>query len=109
VLLLHGEDGAGVGDRGGDLGPVAHDAGIGKELRALAGREARHRRRVEPGERAAVVLSLFQNRGPGEARLGALEHEKLEEPAIVADGHAPLFVVVGDHQRVVARPATTTR
>ena len=56
---------------------------------------------VPAGERASVALALAQDRRPGEARLRALQVEQLEEHLLVAHGHAPLLVVVGDVERIV--------
>ena len=50
---------------------------------------------VEAGERLPEVVALPQDRQPGEARLEPLEHELLEQAAVVVDREAPLGVVVG--------------
>ena len=52
-----------------------------------------------------VALPAAQDGGPREAGLGALEAEHLEEALLVVERLAPLVVVVGHHERVVAGPA----
>src|SRR5690606_31526591 len=93
-LLLHGEEAAGVRDRGLDLLPVADDAGIGEQPLDRAAVEARDARRVEIGERAPVAVALAENRPPREARLRGFEHEELEVLPVVVHRDAPLLVVV---------------
>jgi len=43
-----------------------------------------------------------EDRSKAQPRLRTVEDEELEEDAIVVDGNAPFFVVVGDEQRVGA-------
>ncbi len=57
-----------------------------------------------PSKAARNALALAQNRDPGEAGLEAVEDELLEQGAVVPFGRAPLVVVIGDVQRVLARP-----
>ena len=64
-----------------------------------------HASRVEAVVGSPVAVPTAQDGGPGQARLGAFQAEHLEEPPFVMDGSAPLLIVVGDHERVVARPA----
>ena len=45
--------------------------------------------------KACRKLSRLKDRQPGEARLEPLEHELLEQAAVVVDREAPLGVVVG--------------
>ena len=51
----------------------------------------------------------FEHRGPGQARLGALEDQELEQDALVVLGYAPFLVVVGDVDRIIATPRTARR
>ena len=55
-------------------------------------------------ERPAVVPALVEHRAPPQTGLGTLEHQELEQPAVVMAGAAPLVVVRGLRQRVGARP-----
>src|ERR1051325_11057728 len=56
--------------------------------------------RLKVLERAAEVLPLAQDRYPGEARLESVKNEFLVKRAIVELRHAPLFVVIGDIERI---------
>ena len=103
------EPGAGVADRGTDLQAVAHDARVFKERVDLPLAVARDALRVEAVERLGVGLALLQDGVPAQSRLRALENQHLEEPAVVANRHAPLLVVVGDVERVVVHPAAARR
>ena len=64
LLGGQGQIGAGVGDGGFDLAPVADDAGIGEQLRDLRVAVARDLGRVEPVERRAEGLALAQDGDP---------------------------------------------
>ena len=48
--------------------------------------------------------ALAQDGDPRQARLKAVEHQLLEQRAVVLFGHAPFLVVIGDIERVHARP-----
>ena len=48
---------------------------------------------VESVKGQAEHLALAQDHLPREAALHHPQHEKLEQPAVVMDGHAPLLVV----------------
>jgi hypothetical protein len=54
----------GVGDGCLDLAPVAHDAGVTEQPLDVGFLEARHRRRVETGERSPEGVPLAQDRQP---------------------------------------------
>ena len=60
--------------------------------------------RVEAVERFAEGRALAQDGDPGEPGLEAVEHELLEHRPIVVFGHAPFLVVIGDVERIDARP-----
>ncbi len=83
-----------IGDGCGDLEPVADDAGIQQQLLDAGWREAGDLHRIEIDKRPPVAFPPVQDRGPGQARLGALENQKLELLAIIVDGHTPFPVVV---------------
>ena len=93
--VVQGERRPRVADRRGDLRPVADDARVGEEPRDVRVAERRDGGDVEPRERLPVALALAQDRRPRQAGLGALEDEQLEQVALVADGDAPLLVVIG--------------
>jgi hypothetical protein len=103
-LALHLEHALRVVHRGVDLEPVAHDAGIHHQGCDLALAVASDQRRVEAVEHLAVAPALLQDREPRQAGLGTLEHQELEQLAIVVQRHAPLGVVVGDVDRIGADP-----
>src|SRR5882762_6921439 len=85
---------------------VAHDAGVLEELRDLLAIVAGHALRVEPVEGFEKAGALVQDDAPGEPGLEAIEHELREQTPVVAQRHAPLLVVIGEHQGIVAaRPA----
>ena len=58
----------------------------------------------KPANALAIALALAQDRRPREPRLRALEREHLEEVAVVVRRHAPLLVVVGEHELGRRRP-----
>ena len=60
--------------------------------------------RIEAVESAAEVLPLAQDRDPGEAGLETIEDQLLEQGPVVRLGHAPVGVVIGDIERIDARP-----
>src|SRR2546430_868502 len=107
ALPLEREECPGVADGGSDLLAVADDSRVLEELRDLAAIVASHALRVEPVERLEEAGALVQNDAPGEPGLDAVEHELREQVRIAPQRHAPLLVVIGEHQRVIAaRPAT---
>jgi hypothetical protein len=93
-----------VRDRRLDLAAVPDDRGIREQALDVAFGECSDAVGIEPLERRAKALALAQDRQPAETGLEALEAEPLVEPALVADGAAPLLVVVGDVERVGRRP-----
>ena len=89
---------------------VAHDRRVGEQPLDVVGREARRpspgrSRRRRRGSPRACAGSCVQLR-PG---LRALEREQLEQRDVVVLRHAPLVVVVGDHERVGPRPGAPRR
>src|SRR5438876_787090 len=87
-----------------ELAAETHDALVEQQRAEAGGAEPRDGPGVEPGEGAAIGLALGEDRRPGESRLRALEHEELEEPAVVVHGDAPLAVVIADHRRRARGP-----
>jgi hypothetical protein len=85
---------------------VADDRGIVEQPRDVPLAEGGDPVGREPLEGGAEALALAQDRQPGEARLKAFQAESLVEPALVADGAAPLLVVVGVVALVRGVPAT---
>jgi hypothetical protein len=71
------------------------DSRVAEQPLDVAGVEPPNRLDVEGAKGLAEVLPLAQDREPAEAGLEALEAEPLVQPALVADGAAPLLVVVG--------------
>jgi len=94
------------GDRRLDLRAVAHDAGVAHQGFDLGGAVANDRLRREAVKGGAKARALAQDREPGKPRLEAVEDELLEDRPIVPFGHAPFLIVIGDIERVEARPRT---
>ena len=90
-----------AGDGGFDLGAGADDAFVLHEAIDIGLREAGYLGGVEVFEGLAEGFALAEDDGPGKAGLEAFEHEELPEGAAVAEGNAPLFVVVLLHERVL--------
>ena len=91
-------------DRSLDLGAVAHDARIGHQrldLRRVVVDDDLGPETVEGG---AERLALAQDRDPGKSRLETIEDEFFEQGAVVPFRHAPLLVMIGDIERIGARP-----
>jgi hypothetical protein len=64
---------------------------------------------IEVPETFSIFLPLIQYEFPGDACLCSLETEKLEESMIIMDRHSPLFIVVGDIERILGIcPVTAT-
>ena len=83
-----------VADGALDLAAMADDAGVRHQpVDARASRSGR-RGRGRSRERGAVAVALVQDRRPRQPSLRALEHQELEEHAVVVHRHAPLGVVV---------------
>ena len=100
------EHDAGQRHRRLDLGPVADDAGVLHQRVLLLVAPAHDLLRVEAVERLAEGRALAQDGDPGEPGLEAVEHQLLEHRPVVVFGHAPFLVVIGDVERIDARPRT---
>src|SRR5690606_5946958 len=83
-----------------NLGPVAHDAGVGHEPGDVGLAVAGHDLGVEPVEGGQEGRALAQDGDPRQPGLERLQAQQAEQGALVAQGAAPLLVVVGDVQRV---------
>src|SRR5690242_14510884 len=105
-FLLELKERARVADGRHHLLAIPDDARILQELPDLTAVVAGHAIRVEPVERLEKARAFVEDHAPREPGLEAIQDELREEVAIVVERHAPLFVVVGEHQRVVvAGPA----
>jgi hypothetical protein len=50
--------------------------------------------KIEAGKGCAEILTLSEDRQPGEAGLKAFEADLLKEPDVIRDGAAPFLVVI---------------
>ena len=109
-LFLHRQKRLRVPDSGGDLQPVPHNRRITGQLVDPGLGVARHLRRIEFAECAAVAHAFLEDSRPAQARLRAFENEELEVCAIVMRWHTPFAIVILTHQLVVdADPRTPFR
>ena len=104
ALVREVENDAGQRHRRLDLGPVADDAGVLHQRVLFLVAPAHDLLGVEAVERLAEGRALAQDGDPGESGLEAVEHELLEHRPIVVFGHAPFLVMIGDIERIDARP-----
>ena len=91
-------------DRRHDFGAVAHDAGVLHQRLDLRLVVAHDLFRIEAVEGGAEGVALAQDGDPGQAGLEAVEDQLFEQRAVVPFGHAPFLVVIGDIERILARP-----
>jgi hypothetical protein len=94
-----------VSDRCLDLAAVPDDRRVAEQPQDIGLGVVRDRCQVEAGESAPESIPLAQDRDPREARLEALQRQQLEQAAVALERPAPLVVVVGPVERVVAAPA----
>ncbi len=59
---------------------------------------------MEVIESGAISVTLLQNGGPTQARLGAFENQEFEKCAVVMQRNAPFRIVVGHHQGISSSP-----
>ncbi len=104
AVVAQGDRGAGVGDGGVDLAPVAHDAGVGHQPLDVGRTERRDGVGVEAGEGLAEARPLVEDGQPRQAGLERLQGEPLEVGALPRHPHPPLGVVVGRVDRVAGTP-----
>jgi hypothetical protein len=110
VRVAQREHAARVLDRGLDLQPVADDAGVTQEPRALAPAIGRDAHGIEAVVGHGEALSLLEDRQPRQARLIDLQHEAAEEGGVVAEREAVLAVVVRAMKGMAGRdPAVAQR
>src|SRR5439155_3627192 len=88
-----------------DLAAMADDSGVAEQPLDVTLAEAGDDLRIEAGESGAEVLPLAEDRQPREPGLEPFEAEPFVEPALVAHGPSPLFVVVSVVRRVLVLPA----
>src|SRR5262245_5721775 len=93
-----------AGDRAFDLGAVAYDADIVHQRVNLLGVVTRDLLRPEIVEGFAKVVALAQDGDPRQASLESVEDQLFIQRAVVIFRHAPFGVVIGDVERVFARP-----
>ncbi len=79
-----------------DLQAIADDAGVAKQLLNPALIVFRHNAGFELVEGRAVVFALPQDCLPTQAGLGAFKNQEFEQRPIIACGHAPFGVVIGN-------------
>ena len=103
--LLHDlQIGLGAVDRALDLGAVAHDAGIVHQRVDLLRIVARDLLGLEIVEGLSEIVALAQDRDPRQAGLETVEDQLFVQRAVVIFRHAPFGVVIGDVERIFARP-----
>ena len=78
--------------------------GSASSAATLRGVVARDLLRIETVEGGAEGGALAQDGDPRQAGLEAVERELLEQGAVVPFRNAPLLVVIGEIERVDARP-----
>src|SRR5258708_25368845 len=95
VNLAQFDQAARIGDGGIVLQAVADDAGIGEQALDIASAEIGNARDVPTDEGRSKGGTLLQDGEPGEPRLIDLEHEALEEDAVIARREAIFRRVIG--------------
>src|SRR6202171_369613 len=103
-LFLDRQQRAGIADGALDLEAIANDGGGGQQGFDAPAVESRDARRIEFGKGTAITVALVKDRLPGEAGLGTLQHQKLEQAPIVMQRNAPFLVVIGKHVWIAAGP-----
>ena len=90
-FLLRDEEGLRVLDGGGDLEPVANDAGVGEQLPDFVRVVTRDLPGIELVKGTAVIVTLVEDGGPAQAGLGAFEKQELEQDSVIMPWHAPFL------------------
>src|SRR5690606_26185817 len=88
-----------------DLQTVTDDCRVLHELLDACGSEARHALGIETFKGFAVPFTPLENGDPAQARLCALENEKLKKFPVVMDRYTPLLVMIFDVDGIRAGPA----
>src|SRR5262249_8402845 len=96
-------------NRAFNLRAIAYDAGVLHQGLNLALLIACNFFRSEAIKSPTKVVALAQDGDPRQAGLEAIEHEFFIERPIVEFRHAPLFVVIGDVERILFRPWTAVQ
>lgn len=107
-LSLDGQKCPGVGDGRRDLQPVADDSGISQQAGYLISVERGDLPGLKILERPPEILPLVEHARPAQSSLERVQHQKLEQLAVVMQRHTPLFIVILQHQRVGAWPAAAS-
>src|SRR5712692_7781317 len=84
-----------IADRGIDLQAIADDPAIAQQAGDVFGTEAGDAIDVPSGERRAEGGTLLQDGQPGQPGLVDLEHEALEQYAVLPRGEAVFGFVIG--------------
>ncbi len=93
-LLLDGQECLGVAHGGTDLQAISYDPGVPQQVLDFPFAEASDPDRGEVGESFPMTVSFFENGGPTQPGLGALQDEELEVLVIIVDRNSPFVVVV---------------
>jgi hypothetical protein len=105
ALVVQRHERPSIGHGGIDLGPVSDDALVGEQPCDVAVAVGRDDVGLEAVERLAEAGPFAEDDQPREPGLEGLERQELEHRPLVAQGPAPLVVVVGDVERVAGAPA----
>ncbi len=95
-FVLNFQETLSIGHRRDDFESITHDARIEQQLLDFFRGEAGDFFRIEVGERLAISFAFAIDRDPTQTGLGAFERQELELLLIVADGHAPFAVMIGN-------------
>ena len=106
IRSYYGQEALRVGDGRRHLETVAHDARVVEEPCDAGFGEARDPGRIETGEGPPVAVGTLENGDPGEPRLLAIQAELFKQGPTVIQGAAPLLIVIGNIDRILADPGT---
>src|SRR5882672_8203979 len=93
-------DSPGILGRRLDLESIADDPRIGEQAIGVIRSEGGNAIDLEIRERSAKCRTLFEDRQPGQARLIYLEHEPLEQHALVGGAKAVFGVMIDTVDRM---------
>ena len=83
---------------------MADNAGIIQQGTDLFGRVADDFFSIETIKNGAKMIALPKDRDPRQACLKAVQHKLFEQSAVIIFGDAPILIVIGDIERINARP-----
>src|SRR6185295_9022100 len=92
-----------------DFHLVSHDAGVFHQRSDFLFVVAGNFCGLKIGECFAKIVTLPQNRDPRKTGLESIEHKLLVKRAVVVFGYAPLRVVIGHVNGIVAAPEAATK